>query len=82
MILNWVKNIGLIIMLYLFASSATMASDRLNGLHIKEQAAKYFLKQGLKLSLVISDKRSFFHVLSFEFPSKVRKRLEHRFSSV
>ena len=60
MILNWVKNIGLIITLYLFASSAAMTSDRLNGQHIKEQAAKYFLKEGLKLSLVISDKRSFF----------------------
>ena len=58
--LDWIKNIGLIIMLCIFTSSAAMASDRLNGQHIKEQAHRYFLKQGLNLSLIISDKRSFF----------------------
>ena len=79
MILNWAKNIGLIIMLYLFASSATMASDRLNGQHIKEQAAKYFLKQGLKLSLVISDKRSFFPC---SVPLSFHQRYENDWSTV
>ena len=41
-------------------ASPTSASDRLNGLHIKEQAAKYFSDKGLNLSLLISDKRTFF----------------------
>ena len=79
MILNLVKNISLIIMLYLFASSATMASDRLNGQHIKEQAAKYFLQQGLNLSLMISDKRSFFPCSG---PLKFAQKYQNDWSTV
>ena len=79
MILGWIKNISLIIMLYSFASSAIAASDRLNGQHIKEQAAKYFAKQGLNLSLVISDKRSFFPC---SVPLNFHQRYENDWSTV
>ena len=44
----------------ILAYSPTLASDRLNGLNIKEQAANYFSQKGLNLSLLVSDKRSFF----------------------
>ncbi len=37
-----------------------LASERLKGQHIKEQAAQYFSEQGLNLSLLVSDKRTFF----------------------
>ena len=60
MTLNWVKNISLIFTLNILVSSPTFASERLKGLHIKEQAAKYFSEQGLNLSLLVSDKRTFF----------------------
>ena len=79
MILNWIKNICLIVMLYSFTSSATMASDRLNGKLIKQQAAKYFSKQGLNLSLIISDKRSFFPC---SVPLNFHQRYENDWSTV
>ena len=60
MILSWVKNISLIFILNIFVSFPTLASDRVTVAHIKEQAAKYFSEQGLNLSLLVSDKRSFF----------------------
>jgi flagella basal body P-ring formation protein FlgA len=60
MILSWIKNISLFFIMSLLACSPTLASDRLNGLNIKEQAANYFTQQGLNLSLLVSDKRSFF----------------------
>ena len=60
MILSWIKNISLFFIISLLACSPTLASDRLNGLNIKEQAANYFSQQGLNLSLLVSDKRSFF----------------------
>ena len=59
MILSWIKNISLLCIVSIMASSPTLASDRLNGLNIKEQAANYFSQQGLNLSLLVSDKRSF-----------------------
>ena len=77
--LYWIKNIGLIIILYSFASSTSMASDRLNGKHIKEQAAKYFLQQGLNLSLMISDKRSFFPCSG---PLKFAQKYQNDWSTV
>ncbi len=77
--LDWIKNIGLIIILYSFASSTSMASDRLNGKHIKEQAAKYFLQQGLNLSLMISDKRSFFPCSG---PLKFAQKYQNDWSTV
>ena len=60
MILSWVKNIILLLILNVFASSSALASDRLTGQHIKEEATKYFLQKGLNLSLLVSDKRTFF----------------------
>ena len=60
MTFNWVKNICFLIALSFLTSSPTLASDRLKGLHIKEQAAKYFSQKGLHLNLLVSDKRTFF----------------------
>ena len=58
MILSSIKNISLLCIVSIMASSPTLASDRLNGLNIKEQAANYFSQEGLNLSLLVSDKRS------------------------
>ena len=77
--LDCIKNIALIIILCIFTSSAAMASDRLNGQHIKEQASRYFSKQGLNLSLVISDKRSFFPC---SVPLKFHQKYENDWSTV
>ena len=60
MIMSGIKNISLLLLLNILMASPTSASERLNGLHIKEQAAKYFSDKGLNLSLLISDKRTFF----------------------
>ena len=60
MILNTIKNISLFFMLSMLASSPTLASGRLNGLDIKEQASTYFIEHGLNISLLVSDKRTFF----------------------
>ena len=60
MTLNCVKNISFFFTLIILVSSPTLASERLKGLHIKEQAAKFFSEQGLNLSLLVSDKRTFF----------------------
>ena len=79
MILNWIKNIILLLILNILAASSALALDRLKGQHIKEQAAKYFLKQGLKLSLVISDKRSFFPC---SVPLSFRQKYENDWSTV
>ena len=77
--LSWVKNLSLLVVLNLFASSATLAADRLSGQDIKEQAAEYFTQQGLKLSLVVSDKRSFFPC---SVPLNFRQRYENDWSTV
>ena len=60
MILSIIKNISLFSILCMLAASPTLASGRLNGLHIKEQASAYFSQQGLSISLLVSDKRTFF----------------------
>ena len=58
--MSWVKNISLLFLLNILVFSPILASDRLKGLHIKEQAAEYFSQRGLNLSLLVSDKRTFF----------------------
>jgi len=58
--MSGIKNISLLLLLNILMASPTSASERLNGLHIKEQAAKYFSDKGLNLNLLISDKRTFF----------------------
>ena len=60
MIMSWIKNISLLFLLNILITLPSLASERLQGLHIKEQAAKYFSDQGLNLSLLVSDKRTFF----------------------
>ncbi len=60
MILSSAKNVSLLFILNLLVSFPTLASDRVTGAHIKEQAAKYFSEQGLNLNLLVSDKRAFF----------------------
>ena len=58
--MSWTKNISLLFLLNILIALPSLASERLKGLHIKEQAAKYFSDQGLNLSLLVSDKRTFF----------------------
>ena len=60
MIMSWTKNISLLFLLNILIALPSLASERLQGLHIKEQAAKYFSDQGLNLSKLVSDKRTFF----------------------
>ena len=60
MIMSWTKNISLLFLLNILIALPSLASERLKGQHIKEQAAKYFSDQGLNLSLLVSDKRTFF----------------------
>ena len=79
MTLGWIKNLSLLIVLNLLAPSSVLAVDRLSGQHIKEQAAEYFTQQGLKLSLVVSDKRSFFPC---SVPLDFRQRYENDWSTV
>lgn len=79
MILSWIKNISLLCIVSIMASSPTLASDRLNGLNIKEQAANYFSQKGLNLSLLVSDKRSFFPC---SVPLDFRQRQDNDWSTV
>ena len=58
--MSCVKIISLLFLLNILVFSPILASDRLKGLHIKEQAAEYFSQRGLNLSLLVSDKRTFF----------------------
>ena len=60
MIMSWAKKIILLFLLNILIAFPSLASERLKGLHIKEQAAQYFSEQGLNLSLLVSDKRTFF----------------------
>ncbi len=62
MIMSWAKKIILLFLLNILIAFPSLASERLKGLHIKEQAAKYFSDQGLNLSLLVSDKRTFFYL--------------------
>ena len=61
MILSFAKNVSLLFIFNILVSFPTLASDRITGAQIKEQAAKYFSEQGLNLNLLVSDKRAFFH---------------------
>ena len=58
--MSWAKKIILLFLLNILIAFPSLASERLKGLHIKEQAAQYFSEQGLNLSLLVSDKRTFF----------------------
>ena len=60
MIMTWAKRIIILFLLNILIALPSVASERLKGLHIKEQAAQYFSEQGLNLSLLVSDKRTFF----------------------
>ena len=60
MIFGRIKNISIVVVLNMLASYPVLASDRLTGLDIKEQAVSYFMQQGLNINLLVSDKRTFF----------------------
>ena len=60
MIFRIIKNVSLMVLLITSASSWASASDRVTGQNIKEQASAYFLERNLNLTLLVSDKRSFF----------------------
>ena len=71
MIVKVIKNVSLVCLLITSLSSWVSASDRVTGQNIKEQAAEYFLKNNLSLTLLVSDKRSFFPCsTSLDFTSK------------
>ena len=71
MIIRVIKNFSLVFLLITSTSSWVSASDRVTGQSIKEQAAAYFLKNNLSLTLLVSDKRSFFPCSSsLDFTSK------------
>jgi len=61
MILNFAKNFSLLFVLNIVVFFPALASDRVTGADIKEQAARYFSEQGLNFNLLVSDKRAFFH---------------------
>ena len=71
MIVRVIKNFSLVFLLITSPSSWVSASDRVTGQNIKEQAAEYFVKNNLSLTLLVSDKRSFFPCsTSLNFTSK------------
>ena len=71
MIFRIIKNVSLMVLLITFTSSWASASDRVTGQNIKEQASAYFLENNLNLTLLVSDKRSFFPCsTSLDFTTK------------
>ena len=60
MIVRVIKNFSLVFLLIASLSSSVSASERITGQNIKEQAAEYFAKNNLSLTLLVSNKRSFF----------------------
>ena len=71
MIVRVIKNFSIVFLLVTSTSSWVSASNRVTGQSIKEQAAAYFLKNNLSLTLLVSDKRSFFPCsTSLDFSSK------------
>ena len=79
MILSFAKNFSLLFILNILVSFPTLASDRITGAHIKEQAARYFSEQGLNFNLLVSDKRAFFHC---SVPLKFDQRHEKDLSTI
>ena len=53
MIFGRIKNISIVVVLNMLASYPVLASDRLTGLDIKEQAVSYFMQQGLNINLLV-----------------------------
>ena len=71
MIVRVIKNFSLMFLLIASLSSFASASDRVTGQNIKEQATEYFAKNNLSLTLLVSNRRSFFPCsTSLDFTSK------------
>lgn len=58
--LSCVKQISFCLFIFIFSANHLKASELVNGEMIKQQAQNYFKKNNLGLSLIVSDKRTFF----------------------
>ena len=73
MISSILKKASLCMIFFVFSAVHSFANDLVNGKMIKEQAKTFFDSNGLSLSLVISDKRTFFPCSSsLEFSQRTK----------
>ena len=71
--LNCVKQISFCLIIFIFSANHLKASELVNGEIIKQQAQNYFKKNNLGLSLIVSDKRTFFPCSSLlEFSQRTK----------
>lgn len=73
MSLNCIKQISFCLIIFIFSADYLKAGNLMNGAMIKQQAQTYFKKNNLGLSLIVSDKRTFFPCSSFlEFSQRTK----------
>ena len=73
MSLNCIKQISFCLIIFIFSADYLKAGNLVNGAMIKQQAQTYFKKNNLGLSLIVSDKRTFFPCSSFlEFSQRTK----------
>ena len=73
MISSILKKASLCLIFFVFSAVHSFANDLVNGKMIKQQAETFFDSNGLSLSLVISDKRTFFPCSSsLEFSQRTK----------
>ena len=73
MSLSFIKQIGFCLIILIFSVDFPKADNLVNGAIIKQQAQTYFKNNNLGLSLIVSDKRTFFpcsSILEFSQRSK------------
>ena len=73
MSLYFIKQISFCLIIFIFSADYLKAGNLMNGAMIKQQAQTYFKKNNLGLSLIVSDKRTFFPCSSFlEFSQRTK----------
>jgi hypothetical protein len=73
MSLSYIKQIGFCLIVIIFSADYLKAGNLVDGAMIKQQAQTYFKKNNLGLSLIVSDKRTFFPCSSFlEFSQRTK----------
>ena len=73
MSLSFIKQIGFCLIMIIFSAEYLKAGNLVDGAMIKQQAQTYFKKNNLGLSLIVSDKRTFFPCSSIlEFSQRTK----------
>ena len=71
--LSYIKQIGFCLIMIIFSAEYLKAGNLVDGATIKQQAQTFFKKNNLGLSLIVSDKRTFFPCSSFlEFSQRTK----------